>query len=363
MKIAMIAPVWLPIPPAGYGGIELVVYDLVEGLAKRGHEVLVYGTGDSHTSGNLIPLVPKHIGQDWPEQRNALNGAFAEAGYAQAFLAQADIVHDHTYHHSTSNFGHKVIHTLHGPVVWGLDKAVEMSKETRNTNYFAAISDRQRELYCEGTKEHINWMGTVYNGIDVDSIPFTPEKEDYVLFVGRANWEKGLDLAVRVAVKAGKRLVMAVKMTERFEQEYFKQHVEPYLAEGNITVLGEITPKDKFDLYLHAKGTIFSSQWEEPYGLVMPESMACGTPVVALRRGAAPELIKHGETGFLCDTEEEMVEAVKKFETIDPYVCREHVRKNFSVDQMVEGYLKVYEQAIKGDGLRVTQFPSLEMAK
>lgn len=346
MKIAMVTPVWLPIPPKGYGGIELVAYDLVEGLVKRGHEVKVYGTGDSTTSGKLIPLVERHIGQDWPEQRNALNDAFAEAAYAQAFLDQADVIHDHTYHHSTGNYGMKVIHTLHGPVVWGQQKAIEMSREENNRNSFVAISERQRELYCEGNVGPINWMPTVLNGIDVDTIPFKEKKDDYVLFVGRANWEKGLDLAVRVAVKAGKKLVMAIKMTERFEQEYFKQHVEPYLSSGNIEVLGEITPQEKFELYLNATGTIFSSQWEEPYGLVMPESMACGTPVVALRRGAAPELISHGKTGFIVDTEEEMVEAVKKFETIDPHTCRKHVKEHLSVDQMVEGYLKVYEKAI-----------------
>jgi glycosyltransferase involved in cell wall biosynthesis len=176
--------------------------------------------------------------------------------------------------------------------------------------------------------------------------PFRAEKDDYLFFIGRANWEKGLDLAVRVAGRAGKRLIMAVKMTEEHEREYYRQHVEPWTDKIPVELLGEITPQEKFELYSKAQGTLFTSQWEEPFGLVMVESMACGTPVIALGRGAAPEVIRDGETGFLCADEEGMVSAVSKLNTIDPRRCREHMAEHFSVERMAAGYEQAYGQAL-----------------
>ncbi len=141
---------------------------------------------------------------------------------------------------------------------------------------------------------------------------------------------------------------MAIKMTERHEQEYYKVAVEPLLAEADATLLGDITPEQKFDLYKKASATLFTSQWEEPFGLVMPESMACGTPVVAFNRGAAPEVILDGATGFLCDTEEEMVAAVGKIDKIDAKACRDHVAGHFSAEKMADGYESVYHEVLTG---------------
>jgi glycosyltransferase involved in cell wall biosynthesis len=343
MRIGMIAPPWLPIPPTGYGGIELVAYDLTEGLVERGHDVVLFAPGDSKTSARLVPIIEKHIGQDWPSNRTALNEAFSSYSYARAFLEGLDIVHDHTLHHQTG-FPIPAVHTLHGPRVWGHAAAVRMSAE--GLNRFVAISRRQRELYGE---EGINWAGVVHNAMNAGSMPFSAKKDGYVLFVGRANWEKGLDLAVRVAVKARQRLVMAVKMTEGHEREYFARDVQPWVEQGDVTLLGEITPEEKFALYRDASCTIFSSQWEEPFGLVMTESMACGTPVVALKRGAAPEVIVHGVTGFVCEDEEEMVESVVRAKELDPVACREHVERHFSVAKMAADYEVVYRRILAGE--------------
>ena len=337
MRIGMIAPPWLPIPPTGYGGIELVAYDLTEGLVERGHDVVLLAPGDSKTSARLVPTIEKHIGQDWPGYAAAINTAFSSYAYARAFLEKVDIVHDHTLHHQV-DFPLPAVHTLHGPRVHGHAKAVEMSAKGRN--YFVAISHRQRELYGE---EGINWVGVVHNAMNVASMPFSTRKNGYLLFVGRANWEKGLDLAVRVAVKARQRLVMAVKMTEGHEREYFAREVQPWIEKGDVTLLGEITPQEKLALYRDASCTVFSSQWEEPFVLVMTESMACGTPVVALRRGAAPEVIVDGVTGFVCADEDEMVEAVRRARELDPLACRQHVEQNFSVAKMAAEYEKIYQ--------------------
>lgn len=340
MRIGMIAPPWLPVPPTGYGGIELVVYGLTEGLVERGHEVVLFAPGDSQTSAKLVPIVGKHIGQDWPGLAASIGACFSGYCYARAFLERVDVVHDHTLHHQVS-FPLPSVHTLHGPRAHGHARAVQMSAEGRN--YFVAISRRQRELYGE---EGINWAGVVHNAMDARNIPFSTRKEGYLLFVGRANWEKGLDLAVRVAVKARQRLVMAVKMTEAHEREYFAREVQPWMAKGDVTLLGEITPQEKLDLYRSASCTVFSSQWEEPFGLVMTESMACGTPVVALNRGAAPEVIVDGVTGFVCADEEEMVEAVRRARELDPVACRNHVEKNFSVAKMAAEYEAIYRRVL-----------------
>jgi glycosyltransferase involved in cell wall biosynthesis len=347
MKIAQIAPPWLPIPPTGYGGIELVMYDLTEGLVRNGHEVLLFGTGDSTSSARLIPLVDRHIGQDWPVSiSRPLQHSISRYAYARAYLEGVEIIHDHTDFLELELPVPRSVYTIHGPAV---PEAVERAKRVMKSGRggLVAISHRQRELFEE---KGVTFAGTVHNGLDARSMPFgTAEmKEPYLLFIGRANWEKGLDLAVRVAGRAGMRLIMAVKMTEKHEQEYFHEHVDPWLEKGaDVELLGEITPAEKFDLYARARGTLFSSQWEEPFGLVMTESMACGTPVIALRRGAAPEVIVDGRTGFLCDDEDGMVDAVNKLGGIDPAACRQHVLERFSVEEMARQYVDVYQRVLE----------------
>ncbi len=346
MKIAQIAPPWLPIPPSGYGGIELVMYDLTEGLVRNGHDVMLFGTGDSTTSARLIPLVDRHIGQDWTtEVSRPLVQSISRYAYARAFLEGVEIIHDHTDLIEDELPVPKSAYTIHGPAVpEAVARAKRMTEGGRGG--LVAISARQRELF---EAQGVQFAGTVLNGLDARSMPFgrAEEKEEYLFFIGRANWEKGLDLAVRVAGRAGMRLVMAVKMTEKHEQEYFHEHVDPWLAKGaDVTLLGEITPAEKFQLYARARGTLFSSQWEEPFGLVMTESMACGTPVIALRRGAAPEVIVDGETGFLCEDEDGMVAAVRNLRSVDPSVCRLHVEDHFSVEEMARQYVEVYKRIL-----------------
>jgi len=344
IKIGMIAPPWLRIPPKGYGGIETVIYDLTEGLVKRKNKVLLFAPGDSLTKAKLYPNVPKHLGQDLPlECQPPIFDLSAKASFARAAYEGVNIIHDHTLH--TTNLPVRVVQTLHGP-------ATEASKKkcrylSKHNHYqFVAISRRQKELYGSG----INIAGVAHNGIDAKNIRFKKEKSDYLLFIGRANWEKGLDLAVRVAVKSGMKLIMAIKMTEEHEKKFYKKEVQPWLNKykhsNSFKLYGVLTSRQKFQLYRNAKGTLFTSQWEEPFGLVMTESMACGTPVLALNKGAAPEVIVNGKTGFVVDTEDEMVQAVKKLKKINPLDCRTHIEKNFSIEKMAAEYEKVYKKIL-----------------
>ena len=342
LKIGMIAPPWLKIPPAGYGGIETVIYDLTEGLVKRHNKVLLFAPGDSVTSTKLFPNVPKHLGQDLPiSVLGTIFDLSAESSFVRAVYEGVDIIHDHTLHET--DLPVRVVQTLHGPATKGSkDKCKRLSRH--KNYYFVAISQKQKQLYGK----EINFAGVVHNGIDAKKIKFNEKKSDYLLFIGRANWEKGLDLAVRVAVKADMKLIMAIKMTEEHERKFYKKEVQPWLDKYKhsnwFKLYGVITPQKKFQLYRKAKATLFTSQWEEPFGLVMTESMACGTPVLALRKGAAPEVIINGKTGFVVDTEEEMVEAVKNIKEINPLDCRKHVERNFSIKKMAKEYEMIYKK-------------------
>lgn len=343
MRIALVAAPWIALPPGGYGGIELVVSNLTEALVGLGQDVLLFAPGDSRTAARLLPTLPRHCGQDWsPEIAMPLFWATSSYAYARALVEGADLVHDHTL--METDLPITRLHTLHGPAN---DEVIERCRRIGATghDYFVAISRRQRELYGDD----LPWAGTVYNGIEVEAAPFSADKGDYLLFIGRANWEKGLDLAVRVAMRAEKRLVMAVKMTEAHERDYYREQVEPWLGRGGaIELRGELTPAEKFALYRDAAATLFTSQWEEPFGLVMPESLACGTPILALRRGAAPEVIVDGVTGFLADDEDGLVEAVSRLHEIDPQACREDAKGRFSTTAMAQGYLALYQQLVGG---------------
>ena len=352
MKIAIIAPPWIPVPPPRYGGIELVVYNLAEGLAALGHEVLLFAPKDSNVSCRLLPYLEQrryYFGLDSPLREKVFVGELASKyAYAMAAHEKVDIMHNHILSLPPGNIDIPVVHTLHGPANEAtIKKCVEFSKYPNH--HFVAISNRQRENHIT-LNSHINFAGVVHNSIDVKSIDWNAGKEGFFLFVGRVNWEKGLEMAIRVASKANINLVMAVKMSEDFEKEFFLKEIKPLIDQypkGLLLKLHEDLPREMIvDLYRRARCTLFTSQWEEPFGLVMIESMACGTPVIGLRRGAVPEVIADGKTGFVVDTEDEMVRATKKIGKITPLNCRKHVEENYSREKMTESYVAVYEKIL-----------------
>ena len=352
MKIAIIAPPWIPVPPPRYGGTELVVHNLTEGLAALGHEVFLFAPKDSSVSCRVFPYLEQsefYCGLDSPLREKVSVGELASKyAYAMAAYKKADIIHNHVLSQSPVNIDIPIVHTLHGPANEAtIKKCVELSKFSNH--HFVTISNKQKKNYAT-ISSRVNFIGTVHNSIDVKSIKWNAKKEDFFLFVGRVNWEKGLEMAIRVASKANINLVMAVKMSEEFEKEFYRAEIKPLIDQypkGLLLKLHEDLPREMIlDLYRRAKCTLFTSQWEEPFGLVMIESMACGTPVIGLRRGAVPEVIVDGKTGFVVDNEDEMIQAIKGIDKIKPEDCRRHIKENYSREKMAENYVSLYEKIL-----------------
>jgi glycosyltransferase involved in cell wall biosynthesis len=339
MRIAQLAPPWFAVPPERYGGIEWVVALLADGLADRGHDTTLYASAGSITRAKLVTVfdVPpggEYIGDPWYDTVQAVTAYQAASSF--------DLVHDHSgmVGPAIGSFVDvPVVHTLHGPFT---DRAKRLYELLSGRIWFVAISEAQR-AFCPD----LSYVGTVHNGIDVNRYPFREQKEDFLLFLGRVNKEKGPELAVEAAHRTGRKLVMAVKMAEEFEKDYWREVVEPKL-DGSEEIIGEITVDEKADLLARAAAVLFPIQWPEPFGLVMTEAMATGTPVIAFAYGAAPEVIVDGKTGFLVNTLDEMCEAVERVGEIKAEDCRAHVEAHFSSDAMVEGYLRCFERVLAG---------------
>ena len=350
LRIVQLAPPWYPIPPVGYGGIEIVVHDLTNGLAALGHEVFLIAPGDSRTDARLIPNVPRHLGLDFTLERKAeiMAETSAESYRKAREQLHADVIHDHTDERPGPDYAVPIVRTIHGPPLPEVVR--KYAALSARGDAFVAISRRQRQLFEEAAPhylqpgEGINFVAAIHNPLDTRAIPFAAEKEEFALFIGRSDWEKNPDGAIRIARAAGLPLVLALRVNI-LERAYFEERVKPLLG-PDVTLLGEITPEEKYDYLKRAKVVIFSSQWEEPFGLVMTEAMACGTPVVAMPRGAAPEVIVDGVTGFLRDSEAGLAAAIADIGAIDPHACRRHVETNFSPLVIGRQYVDAYRRAI-----------------
>lgn len=340
MKIAQIAPCWLTVPPHGYGGTELVVSHLTEGLVERGHDVTLFASGGSTTKAKLVTYY-----DDPPGTIAIVTDPMVELPHVLGAYARApefDIIHDHSapIGPSIGAFlaGPPVVHTLHGPP--DDPNAKPVYDVIGRRLHLVAISDHQRQ-----SVSHLNYAGVVYNGISVDDYPVLTTKDDYLLFLGRMSPQKGVHLAVETARRLGRRLIITTKIVEPVEKEYFEEKVKPLLTK-DVEIRGEITLAEKAELYGRAACTLMPIQWPEPFGLVMAESMACGTPVVAYRNGSVPEIVEDGVTGFIAGDLEEFVAAVERAGEIDPAACRERVERLFSTKAMVDGYEAVYEKVL-----------------
>jgi len=354
MHIAMIAPPWFPIPPPMYGGIEQVVFHLVESLTSAGHQVTLFAPKGSETSADLVPTSDFAAGLDMKETEKAfINEAAGHRAYAIATELGVDIIHDHTDYVYAGRVSAPIIRTVHGPVT---DEAVERYRQmTRRGDRFIAISRRQRQLFEQaaairwGLESSIAFVGVIHNPIDVARTPFYPAeaKEEYAAFVGRCHWEKGPDHAIEVARDAGVRLKLAMRVSKP-EKLYFSNVVKPLLEanSGLVEFVGELGGLQRDELYGKARALIFSSIWEEPFGLTMAEALAHGTPVAALRRGAAPEIVDDGVTGALCEDYAGMAAALPRVMTMDPAACRSAAMARFDRDSIVHQYIGQYRLAI-----------------
>lgn len=339
LRIGVVAPAVLSVPPIGYGGIERVVSELVEGLVANGHDVTLFASEGSVTSARLIsPLAtPSPLGHP-----DALAEEIYHAATAYLHAREFDVIHDHTsagpLFGAVSRWDTRVIHTLHG--AW-----------TPQNRRMAALIDRRVGLVAisraqRAANSQLHYADMVYNGINLSSHPFNPAKEDFLVFVGRISSGKRPEIAIDIARKAKLPLVMMIKRSEPAEQAYWRDVVAPRLG-SDVTVLDEPSHTVKVDLLGRARAMLFPIDWPEPFGLVMTESMACGTPVIASSLGAAPEVIADGTTGFLCSTVGQMVNAVGRAKDLKAQDCRDRVVRRFSSEAMVAGYERVYLNALE----------------
>lgn len=335
LRLAFAMPPWFDVPPAAYGGIESLVGDLIGALIERGHTIFMVGVGTNGTAAEFrrtfdLPQAER-LGQALPE---VVNAALAN-GYINDL--DVDVVHDHSLAGPLTARGRKVptVMTAHGPCAGDM-ATYYRALSVNNDGNLVAISNSQRNLAPD-----VHWVGTVYNALKADDYPFRRDKDDFVLFMGRMSPDKGAHLAIDAARSAGRRIVLAGKIKEEIEHTYFEAEVKPRLG-SDAEFIGEANMTAKKELYASAQCLVFPIRWDEPFGLVMIEAMACGTPVVALDRGSVPEVIADGVTGFIRTELEELPAAINAAETIDPLACRHHVEERFDVSTMAAGYESVY---------------------
>jgi glycosyltransferase involved in cell wall biosynthesis len=338
----MLSPPWIPVPPSGYGGIEWVVSLLCDELITRGHDVTLFATGDSKTSADLRyvfdvgPVAQMHQALPYSMHVGAAYQHIAEEARAGR---PYDVVHDHTAWLSLAFaplIPTPVVHTLHGA-------AIEAERDffhfVRNNADFVAVSQYQTRTFTR-----IQITDVVPNAVDVQSYPFSSEKDDYLLCLGRIARDKAQHLAIEVAKRVGMPLVLAGKIDPGDDRAYFDEMILPHVDGQSVRFEGEVPDDRKRELFSRARAFVFPIQWDEPFGLVMIEAMACGTPVVATPYGAVPEVVADGVNGFIATSVDDMVEAIKKIETISPEVCRAVVEQRFAPAVMADGYEAVYRR-------------------
>ncbi|ACU97037.1 glycosyltransferase family 4 protein [Saccharomonospora viridis] len=337
LRIAMVAPPWFELPPTAYGGIEAMCSDLIEQLCLQGLDITLVGVGRNGTPADFVPTYDQpnesRLGQVLPEVTHA-----AELTDIIEKI-DPDLVHDHSLAGPLMARGRTMptVVTAHGPVNG------EMGRYYRGLGdsiQLVAVSDAQRRLSPD-----LNWIGTVHNAVRVERFPFRERKDDYALFLGRACVEKGIPQAIEAARRAGIPLKIAAKCREPEEKAYFERVITPLLG-PDVEWLGEADRAMKAELLQSARCLVFPVCWEEPFGIVMVEAMACGTPVVGFRRGSVPEVVTHGRTGYVCDDVETLAQAIRKTDELSPHDCRREAELRFDVGMMADRYARVYRSVL-----------------
>lgn len=345
LRVVLVAPPYFDIPPRGYGGVETVVADLVDALVDRGHDVTVLGAGRAATAARFVPLwehpVAERLGEPYPEVMHAIR--VRRAVQKLAADGPIDVVHDHTLAGPLNAavyqaLGVPTVVTVHGPLD---DDLYPYYRELGDDVTLVAISDRQRQLAPD-----LPWGGRVHNALSLDGWRFEARPGDYALFFGRFASYKGPHLALEAAHRAGIPLVLAGKCDEPAERKYFEQQVVPLLGEHD-SLMGQADSAGKRELLARARCLLFPIQWEEPFGMVMIEAMACGTPVVGLRGGAVPEVVVDGVTGYVCDNPAQLPAAIAAVSALDRADCRRHVETHFGVEALGRGYERVYRDVVE----------------
>lgn len=349
MKVAVVGSLWLDTPPKGYGGTEEVIGNIVNGLVDKGHDVTFFGPKTSTVKSKIFTTVGKPLREqnvEWTNVTYILYHLTEVFDHASEF----DVIHMHL-NKSQDYFSLPLAKCSKTPVVFtfhfmlpNLSYNVDRYRilEKYKSLPFTSISNSQRAGLPW------NFVATVYNGIEVSKFPFQEKTEDYFVWLGKVNPVKGTREAIVAAKRAGVKLYVlgAIDLGVPKLLEYYNEAVKPLIDNKNIVWVGEVNMEEKARILGKAKAFLNPIQWEEPFGLVMTESQAVGTPVISFKRGAAPELIIDGKTGFLVETVDEMVAKMKDVDSLSRADCRKNVEEKFSVEKMIEGYENVYKKVI-----------------
>lgn len=338
MRIAQVAPLQVAVPPRGYGGTERVIFELTEALVESGHEVTLFAAADSHTSAQLVPMVKRAINFDPGIDAKAAHLAMLREVYDHA--DRFDIIHSHL-DYLTLPFANRAstptVITLHGNLT--VPDAQRAYRRYPDANYIS-ISDDQRTGMPD-----LHYVATIHHGVNVDEFPFAAEPGKYFAFVGRMSPEKRPDVAIEIAKRVGIPLKIAAKV-DHAEEPYFREVIQPLLDHPLIEWLGQIGEQAKRELMVHARALLLPIDWPEPFGMVYIEALACGTPVLTCPRGAAPELLEDGVTGYSSTNVDELVAAARTVHRISRDGCRAYAKRRFDVQQMAENYVSVYKKVI-----------------
>jgi glycosyltransferase involved in cell wall biosynthesis len=344
VRVALFSPVWFPVPPARYGGIEAIVHLLADGLVDAGVDVTLFASGDSETKAPLVSAFDtapsEYIGHTYWELQHQL--PFLE------LRDEFDIVHDHSGLLGLTVFGLTscpTLHTVHGPLTGEPGEVYERVCAAVDGIGLVSLTLNQRRPH-----PGLPWIANVNNAIDVSRYPCDRDPGEGLLFLGRMSPDKGAHRAIQIARRVGRPLKIAAKCREPGEIAYFEEHVEPHL-DDTIEYVGEVDHEVKCTLLAEAHALVVPIEWEEPFGLVMIEALACGTPVIAMRRGSVPEILHHERTAFIADDLAGMVAAVDRAVELDPAVLRGSAEEHFSVERMVDAYIAAYE-AMAEEALR-----------
>lgn len=341
MRIAQVAPLYESVPPARYGGTERIVSFLVEELVRQGHEVTLFASGDSKTSAKFVPCTPRSLRLHSKE--DPIIKHFIQTEEVLRRANDFDVIHFHTdfLHFPASSRGSAPhLTTLHGRL--DLPDLPALYRCYSQTPVIS-ISDSQR-----APLPHLKWLGTVYHGLPENLFRGTEEPGPELVFLGRTSPEKGLEEAIEIAIQSGSRLVIAAKI-DAVDRKYFKTEIAPRLNDPLISFIGEVNDREKQNLLGRARALLFPINWPEPFGLVMIEALACGTPVIAFPRGSVPEIIEEGRTGFVVQNVVQAVEAVRRIGDIDRRECRAVFSQRFSATRMARDYLRQYERLLNHD--------------
>lgn len=343
MRIAQLAPLWKTVPPQKYGGVELVVANLTKGLVDFGHEVTLFACGGSKSAGKLVKVIDKPLydiigGFSWKNIQ-----AYEFLIFDELFkrLNDFDIIHNHLGFHPlvfSKLINIPIVTTIHNSLESDFPYLADRFKD----NLFVSISDAQRQL-----TPYLNYVKTIYLGIETEKFkPSFKNDNEYLLFLGSLSKNKGVDLAVKAACQLKEKLIIAGEIREE-EKDFLASGVWPYVDNHMIKFTGEVTMSEKIKLLANAKALLFPIRWNEAFGLVMVESMACGTPVIAYRRGSVPEIVVDKTTGFVVDNFEEFKKRIEIIDTISREKCRQEAIARFDLSLMAQNYVELYKDILK----------------